>query len=100
MKRYADVKIKDGIVKRGQRKKGVYSITSNATTIYSSIPESDNDLYVITQYGDRLDQLAQQYYGDVTLWWYIAKANGLNFMTLPPGTRLRIPATTQFAIGR
>ena len=50
--------------------------------------------------GDRLDQLANQFYGDVNFWWYIAKANGLKFMTLPPGTRLRIPATTEYATGR
>ena len=100
MNRYENSKIKSSIVKRGKKQSAFYSITSTATTTYSSIPKSDNDIYVISQYGDRLDQLAHQYYGDVTLWWYIAKANGLTFMTLPPGTRLRIPATTQFASGR
>ena len=100
MKRYEATKIKENIVKRGQRESTSYSVSSNSTTVYGTIPKSDNDLYVISQYGDRLDQLAQQYYGDVTLWWYIAKANGLKFMTLAPGTRLRIPATTQFANGR
>ena len=34
------------------------------------------------------------------LWWYIAKANHLRFMTLEPGTSLRIPTTTQYAIGK
>ena len=100
MARYENSKIKTGIVKRGKFKSTPYNITSKATTVYSSIPESDGDIYVITQYGDRLDQLAHQYYGNVNLWWYLAKANALTFMTLPPGTRLRIPATTQYAIGR
>ena len=69
------------------------------TTIYSSIPERDSDIYVITQMGDRLDTLAHQFYGDVNLWWYIAKANNLTVMTLPTGISLRIPGTTQYAIG-
>ena len=48
-------------------------------TIYMEIPEHPDDFYVISQYGDRLDTLAYKYYGDVTLWWYIAKANNLWF---------------------
>ena len=100
MRRYENSKIKIETVKRGQKNNSNYKITSNSTTIYSNIPESDDDIYVITQYGDRLDQLAFQFYGDVSLWWYIARANNLNFMTLEPGKRLRIPATTQYAIGK
>ena len=69
------------------------------TSSYSNIPMRDNDIFVITQYGDRLDALAHQFYGDVSLWWYIAKANGLTFMTIPAGTKLRIPASTEFAVG-
>ena len=99
MSRYENTKIKDINQERGLSKDKVYKITSNDTTVYSSIPEKDEDIYVITQPGDRLDQLANQFYNDVNLWWYIAKANNLTFMTLPPGTRLRIPATTEFAIG-
>ena len=75
-------------------------IISRATTIYSSIPESDDDIYVITQYGDRLDLLANTYYNDSTLWWYIAKANGLKVMNIPEGTSLRIPGSTNYATGR
>ena len=100
MARYESSKTKKSNVRRGIKVPNVYNITSTATTIYSSIPESDGDIYVITQMGDRLDQLANQFYGDVNFWWYIAKANGLKFMTLPPGTRLRIPATTEYATGK
>ena len=99
MKRYENTKIKSSKVRRGLKVPKAYDVISNATTIYSSIPKSDNDIYVITQDGDRLDLLAQQYYGDVSLWWYIAKANKLTFITIPTGTSLRIPATTQYAIG-
>ena len=98
-KRYENTKIKKSIVSRGNFKPLTCHITANSTTIYSSIPFDDADIYVITQPGDRLDLLAHQYYGDITLWWYIGKANNLNFVTLDPGIRLRIPATTQDAQG-
>ena len=98
MSRYKHTKIKQGIIVRG-KSPGTYNIKSYGTTVYSAIPEMDSDIYVITQMGDRLDNLAFQFYGDQSLWWYIAKANNLKFMTIPVGTSLRIPATTQYAIG-
>ena len=98
MARYENTKIKEGKVIRGSSHIP-YNITSYRTTTYSSIPKTDSDLYVITTTGDRLDNLAAQFYGDVNLWWYIAKANNLTFMTIPVGTRLRIPSTIQYAIG-
>ena len=48
---------------------------SYTTTIYEKVPENNNDIYVITQEGDRLDNLAFQYYGDPKLWWAIAWFN-------------------------
>ena len=98
MARYEHTKIKQGIVIRGRYPKP-YNITSYRTTIYNTIPQTDSDVWVITQHGDRLDNLAFQFYGDQSLWWYIAKANNLSFMTLPTGTSLRIPGTTNYAIG-
>ncbi len=83
-----------------QRIKNNTKIISKTTTIYSSIPESDDDMYIITQYGDRLDLLANTYYNDSTLWWYIAKANNLKVMNIPIGTSLRIPGSTNYAMGR
>ena len=61
---------------------------------YPNIPLSENDVYVITTVGDRLDSLAYTYYNDSTLWWVIAMANnnitkGALFPV--PGTQLRIP---------
>ena len=99
MARYEHMKIRKNVNRRGLSDNQSYESISSSTTIYSSIPENDNDIYVITQTGDRLDLLAHQFYGDVNLWWYIAKANGLTFMTVPTGTSLRIPATKQYAIG-
>ena len=53
----------------------------------------------MTQFGDRFDVLANQYYGDSSLWWYIAQANHLNSMNIEPGTSLRIPASVEAANG-
>lgn len=68
-------------------------------TIYKKIPQSDNDMYVITQYGDRLDMLAFKYYQDTTLWWYIAKANNLHSINVKENIQLRIPGSTEYAEG-
>ena len=89
-----------GGTKKRKKLNGNQKINHYETTIYSSIPESDGDIYVITQDGDRLDLLAHTYYNDSSLWWYIAKANGLKIMNIPIGTSLRIPATTDFVRGR
>ena len=89
MSRYENTKIKVN----------KFGIKSNTTTIYQEIPQKDEDVWIITQHGDRLDNLAHQFYGNVNLWWYIAKANNLTLMTIPIGTSLRIPATTQYAVG-
>jgi len=69
-----------------------------ATTIFPAIPASPNDTYIITTSIDRLDKLANTFYGDVSLWWVIAAANGLGKGTLivPANTKLRIPAKTEF----
>jgi|TARA_Y100000310_G_scaffold309945_1_gene354571 nucleoid-associated protein YgaU len=101
MSRYQHTKIKIGNVVRGESTPTQYNnVKSFATTLYNSIPESDSDIWIITTMGDRLDTLAHQFYGDMNLWWYIAKANNLTFITLPVGTSLRIPGNTQFAIGK
>ena len=61
--------------------------------IYPQIPLSDNDTYVATETGDRLDTLAYQYYNDSSLWWIIASANNIHNapLGLKDGTILRIP---------
>ena len=60
MSRYENTKSKTSQILRGKKEVKSYNIKSYGTTIYSSIPESDSDIYVITQFGDRLDQLAHQ----------------------------------------
>jgi phage tail protein X len=69
-----------------------------STTKYPEVAVSDNDLYVITEQGDRYDLLADQYYGDSTLWWAISSANNgsqQNSYYVPQGVQLRIPANIQ-----
>lgn len=62
--------------------------------LYPNIPLSENDVYVITTIGDRLDYLAYSYYGDSELWWIISVANNnvtKGSLFPAPGTQLRIP---------
>ena len=64
------------------------------TTRYPDIPLSDDDLYIITMRGDRLDNLAYQFYGDSTLWWVLQIVNpNTNKDSLYPnlGIQFRIP---------
>ena len=63
-----------------------------ATKFYDKVPASDNDIYVITQEGDRFDLLADQFYGNSNMWWFIARANNMKFNNIPVGTTLRIPS--------
>ena len=48
-----------------------------STTKYPKIEPREDDIVIEVKYGDRLDLFAGQYYSDNTLWWIIAKANGL-----------------------
>lgn len=61
--------------------------------IYPDIPVSNNDSYIITVLGDRLDLIAFDFYGDTSFWWVIASANSLSgdSLYIEPGTQLRIP---------
>ena len=61
--------------------------------IYPNIPLRDDDIYVASETGDRLDTIAYEYYGDASLWWIIASANNIHNAPfgLKDGTILRIP---------
>ena len=75
-------------------------ITFYRNVIYPDIAYSDRDQYVITTVGDRLDLLANDIYGDTSLWWILASANNLTCDSLIPpiGMQLRIPSNIQQAI--
>jgi len=88
MARYENTK------KQVKNKKSYYT-----TTIYKKVEEKNTDSYFIATQGDRCDNLAQRFYGDSSLWWFIAKVNNLTTMNIPAGTSLRIPVNTQEAEG-
>ena len=95
MARYSNTKVTRKSLLPKQKK----NVLSYDTTLYQRIPETNGDLHVISTEGDRLDNLANQFYGDPSLWWYIAKANDLIDLNIPAGTSLRIPASTDHAFG-
>ncbi len=87
MNRYQNIEIlTDSVVKP--------KVRFYATVRYPEIPLSENDIFVLTVVGDRLDLLANQYYNDSTLYWIIGRANNQlpqNSIYLPEGAQIRIP---------
>ena len=89
MSRYENTPIiRKNLLPRNKKSVMVYE-----TTIYPEVPERNDDLHVIAQEGDRLDNLAFEFYGDPKLWWFIAQANNISTMNVKSGTSLRIPAS-------
>lgn len=91
MERYKNINIK-----RTDNGKRAYR-----TTIYPKIEVNENDIYVYSKTGDRLDLLAYKYYGDTTFWWIIAHANhiGKGTMNVETGIQLRIPQNLSKILG-
>jgi hypothetical protein len=87
MNRYTDIKLK----------KTSEGIRYRRNLIFPEIPESLNDLYLITTAGDRFDTLALTYYKDSSLWWIIAGVNNSkkDSLVVQPGVQLRIPMNIQ-----
>ena len=85
---------KDTSIKIDENKNRYYT-----NTLYPEIPPSINDIYVLTQIGDRLDILANNFYQDTSLWWIISKANPNKIrrdsLLLKPGIQIRIPNNIQ-----
>ena len=80
--RYSNTKIK-------RDKSG---IRAYKTTYYPDIPIRNDDHFIYPRFGERLDTLAYNFYGDSTLWWVIAKANGIRGkLNVPVDTEIRIP---------
>lgn len=78
--------------------KNITKKSADGKTVYKSkrlkrIPLNNDDIYVATQTGDRLDLLSKQYYGTPAYWWIIANANNIHDakLGLTDGTILRIP---------
>lgn len=60
---------------------------------YPDIPYSNDDIYIESVYGDRLDIISYDYYKSTEYYWVILVANNLpgDSIFVPPGTQLRIP---------
>ncbi len=67
------------------------------TTRLPVIERKPSDIFIETRHGDRFDLLAHEFYGDVSLYWIIARANNLikGGLGVEPGLRLRIPTDTE-----
>lgn len=63
-----------------------------------------DDIYIITRAGDRLDNLAFEYYGDQTFWWVISAANPEKVRRdsyyVEGGIQLRIPTDPQDIVNK
>ena len=63
--------------------------------VYPEIPPTSMDKYIITSYEDRLDLLANDYYGDSSYWWVISRANPdltkRDSFFIKTGVQIRIP---------
>ena len=61
---------------------------------YPDIPFSDQDIYIETVYGDRLDMISYEYYKSTDYYWVLMVANNLpgDSIFVKPGTQLRIPS--------
>ena len=71
----------------------IEDVPKHATSFNPKIERKNDDLFIRTVAGDRLDNLASEFYQDVSLWWVIATANqlGKGSFAVPVGTKLRIP---------
>jgi hypothetical protein len=91
MKRYATIKT----LRNTNENVGTLGTVYYRNAKYPEIPLSENDIYVLTDFGDRLDLLANQFYNDVTLYWIIAAANpnevSFGSLFVDEDTQLRIP---------
>tara|TARA_B100001564_G_C20667509_1_gene684493 strand:- start:3946 stop:4266 length:321 start_codon:yes stop_codon:yes gene_type:complete len=63
------------------------------TTVLPRIDRKHIDKIIIATSTDRLDQLADKFYGDQRKWWIIALANNLpgDSLFIEPGKQLFIP---------
>ena len=94
MNRYANIEQ----LKNQNENVGSLNTPYYTNVTYPEIPQSENDIWVETEFGDRLDLLANQFYNDITLYWIIACANpnkvNMGSIYLPVGSQIRIPTNT------
>jgi len=71
-------------------------------TEYPKIEFKDSDIIHVTRFDDSYMSLANEFYGDQSLWWIIARANRTFKGTIKfePGTNLIIPTEIEEIIDR
>jgi phage tail protein X len=70
------------------------NVQYSGINIFDNIPLSSSDIYIVTSEGDRLDNLAYQFYGDASFWKVIVLANSNlvgRSLYLDANLQLRIP---------
>ena len=67
---------------------------------YPTIPLRDSDILVKGLFGQIIENLANKFYGNVELWWIIARANEMknDHMYLVPGKEYRITQNVSFQL--
>ena len=60
---------------------------------YPKIEQRDTDIVVKGLFGQRFENIAHKFYGNVEFWWIIARANGQvdGSTYMKPGKEYRIP---------
>jgi nucleoid-associated protein YgaU len=78
---------------------GTDKLVNRLSTIFYPSFSNNEDVYIISHLGDRLDSVAYDYYGDPSYWFVIAIANNLGRGTfsIPPGQVIRIPYYDQIS---
>ncbi len=79
-------------IKKQKSESGINYFTNNT---YPEVPHNEDDIYIITTQWERLDNLAEKFYGNPYDYWIISIANPqiINFGSIyvPSGKQLRIP---------
>ena len=73
------------------------NVSSIGTGYLPKYENRNTDVLLIATHGDKCDLLAQEYYGDSSLWWFIASVNNLKSNNIEAGTQLRIPTSIEQA---
>jgi hypothetical protein len=91
MNRYKNNNILNGNSLLGTKPK--YATTTLCSAIFNDCKSGRIQTEQITyNEGDRLDYLAQKYYGNGIDWWIIAAASGIGWwLQINPGTIITIP---------
>ena len=78
-----------------------YGTANYSTNISNAIRNGTLDCHThVLADGERLDQLAYNYYNDAKYWWVIAAASKIGWgLQVPPGTIILIPKSLSTALG-